>query len=230
MSKGKFYGVGVGPGDAELITVRALRVLSECPVLAVPRSGAGSPALNIVSAAMDISDKQILDISVPMTRDAEKLDAAHDAAAQLIISELSMGRNVAMPNLGDVSVYASCSYLLSRVSAAGYETEMIPGVPSFCAAAAALNMSLTTADKPLVIIPGSAENMGALLSIDGTRVIMKSGKAAAETAERLEKLGLAPSACAVENCGMPGERIIRDISELKSGAGYFTTIIVKEND
>ena len=230
MKKGVFYGVGVGPGDAELMTLKAQRVLRECPVLAVPNSGASAAALNIVRAAVDISDKTILDIPMPMTRDREKLDSAHDEAAEKIIRELEQGRDVAMPNIGDVSVYASCAYLLGRVAAAGFETHMIPGVPSFCAAAARLDMSLTTAKKPLVIIPGDAESMDALLEIDGTKVLMKSGKSIADTVKKLENLNLANGARAVENCGMENERVIRDVRELTSGAGYFTTIIIKGAD
>lgn len=230
MKKGIFYGVGVGPGDAELMTLKAQRVLEECAVLAVPNSGASAAALNIVRAAVDISDKMILNIPMPMTRDEKKLNSAHDEAAERIIRELKEGRNVAMPNIGDVSVYASCSYLLGRISAAGFETHMIPGVPSFCAAAARLDMSLTTAKKPLVIIPGDAENMDALLSLDASKVLMKSGKSIADTVKRLENLGLADDAHAVENCGMENERVIRDVRKLTSGASYFTTIIIKGAD
>ena len=230
MKKGVFYGVGVGPGDAELMTLKAQRVLEACKVLAFPNSGASAAALNIVRAAVDISGKTILDIPMPMTRDETKLKCAHDEAAEKIIRELMEGRDVAMPNIGDVSVYASCSYLLGRISAAGFATHMIPGVPSFCAAAARLDMSLTTAKKPLVIIPGDAESMDALLEIDGTKVLMKSGRSIADTVKRLESLGLANDALAVENCGMENERVIRDVRELTSGAGYFTTIIIKGAD
>lgn len=230
MKKGIFYGVGVGPGDAELMTLKAQRVLEECAVLAFPNSGVSAAALNIVRAAVDISDKTILSLPMPMTRDREKLNSAHDEAAERIIRELMEGRDVAMPNIGDVSVYASCAYLLGRISAAGFETHMIPGVTSFCAAAARLDMSLTTAKKPLVIIPGDAENMDALLSLDASKVLMKSGKSIADTVKRLENLGIADSARAVENCGMENERVIRDVRELTSGAGYFTTIIIKGAD
>ena len=230
MKKGRFYAVGLGPGDSELVTLKAQRVLAACPVLAVPDSGSGRLALGIVRALTDISDKRLIDISVPMTRDAAALRAAHSLAARRIISVLESGLDAAMPNLGDVSVYASASYLVEEISAAGYETLMIPGVPSFCAAAARLNMSLTTADKPLCIIPGSAENLEELLKIDGTRVLMKSGKQLAGTVERLSALGLADSAAAVENCTLENERVFRDIRALSSGAGYFTTVIIKEAD
>lgn len=230
MRKGKFYAVGVGPGDAELMTLKALRVLKSCPVLAVPQSGATTPALNIVKANLDISGKKILDISVPMTRDKEMLDAAHKAAAERVTAELEAGLDVAMPNLGDVSVYASAAYLLERVRAAGYETVMIPGVPSFCDAAAHLNMSLTDMEKPLVIIPGGHEDLKSLLNIEGTKVLMKSGRRLDAALETIDALKLTDSACAVENCGMENERIIHDLRELESGAGYFTTIIVKEAD
>ena len=113
---------------------------------------------------------------------------------------------------------------------AGFETHMIPGVPSFCAAAARLDISLTTAKKPLVIIPGDAESMDALLEIDGTKVLMKSGRSIADTVKKLENLNLANGARAVENCGMENERVIRDVRKLTSGAGYFTTIIIKGAD
>ena len=109
MKKGRFYAVGLGPGDSELVTLKAQRVLAACPVLAVPDSGSGRLALGIVRALTDISDKRLIDISVPMTRDAAALRAAHSLAARRIISVLESGLDAAMPNLGDVSVYASAS-------------------------------------------------------------------------------------------------------------------------
>ena len=230
MKKGIFYAVGVGPGDAELMTLKALRVLRACPVLAAPNSGASTPALNIVKANLDISEKKNLDNSVPMTRDKETLDTAPAAAAARVIEALESGRDVAMPNLGDVSIYGSAAYLTERVKAAGYETVMIPGVPSFCDVAAQLGMSLTSMEKPLIIIPGGHSELDSLLKIRGTKVLMKSGRQLDAALETIDSLGLTGSACAVENCGMENERIIKDLRELKDGAGYFTTIIIKEAD
>ena len=115
---------------------------------------------------------------------------SYRTAAAAIEAELAAGRDVAMVNLGDVSVYATACYILERIRADGFETVMCPGVTSFCAVAARLGRSLTRMDEPLHILPGSAE-LDSALALPGTKVVMKSGKAIHETAEALERRGLA---------------------------------------
>ena len=112
--RGTFYAVGVGPGDPELMTRKAVRVLEDCPVLAVPRTPAGdSLALEIAQAGADLTDKEIHFIDFAMSRDEEKRRQAHRRAAEAVRALLDRGTDVAMPVLGDVSLFASSAYVAS---------------------------------------------------------------------------------------------------------------------
>ena len=108
--KGVLYGVSVGPGDPELLTLKALRTIQACPVVAAPRTkGGGMVALDIARQAADLSGKEILPLDFSMSPDPAVRAAAHAAAVQLVRARLDPGQAVAMPNLGDVSIYATCS-------------------------------------------------------------------------------------------------------------------------
>ena len=111
-----------------------------------------------------------------MIRDGDKLKESHDKAARTVTAALEKGKDIAFLTLGDPSIYSTYIYIHTRVSAQGYETEIVPGIPSFCAAAARLNEGLTEASEALHIIPASYEGTEEALSLKGTRVLMKSGK------------------------------------------------------
>lgn len=220
-----FYGVSAGPGDPELLTLKALRTIEHCPVIAAPRTSKGGMlALEIVLGEAELEGKVILPLEFSMSPDPDVLRESHLRAAELVEAHLKAGRDVAMLNIGDVSIYATFGYIMDILKARGYETVMIPGVPSFCAAAARLGVSLVSGDEPLHILPGGgfAENM------PGTKVLMKSGKQLPKVTKELRRLGLADRASAVQNCGLESERVCRSLDGLSEDAGYFTTIIVKE--
>ena len=147
--QGILYGVGVGPGDPELLTLKAERVLKACPVVAAPRTREGrSLALDIARGAVDLTEKSLLFLDFAMSRSERTLADTHRLAARQVLEQLAAGLDVALLTLGDVSVYSSFCYVMDLVRAAGYETVMIPGVPSFCASAAALGRSLTEGGDP----------------------------------------------------------------------------------
>lgn len=220
-----FYGVSAGPGDPELLTLKALRTIERCPVIAAPRTSKGGMlALDIVRGETELEGKIILPLEFSMSQDPDVLRESHLRAAELVEAHLKAERDVAMLNIGDVSIYATFGYIMDILRARGYETVMIPGVPSFCAAAARLGVSLVSGDESLHILPGGgfAEDM------PGTKVLMKSGKQLPKVAKELRRLGLADRAGAVQNCGLESERVCRGLDGLSEDAGYFTTIIVKE--
>ena len=143
---GTFYGVSVGPGNPELLTLQAVRLLRQCPVLAAPQTASGQMlALDIARRALgsELDGKTILPLQFAMSRDAAVLRASHETAASAVRLFLDAGQDVAMLNLGDVSIYATFGYLQEILQAQGYATAMAAGVPSFCAAAARLNQPLT---------------------------------------------------------------------------------------
>ncbi len=231
--KGKFYGVGVGPGDPELLTVKALKALEHCPVWAVPKTRQGnSLALEIINKALKTEGKEILFLDFLMTRDKEKLEENHEKNAAEIAAFLEQGKDVAMANIGDVSIYSTFSYIHEKVAASGYATEVVPGIPSFCAAAAKLKVSLTEMGKPLHIIPAGEDGLAENLALAGTRVLMKSGKELPRVKKALKEAGLWQKAAMAVNCGLPGEKLYPCLEEEEmdeaGGAGYFSVILVKE--
>lgn len=229
MKRGTFYAVGVGPGDPELITVKAMRIISTSPVLAAPMTKSGQMlALEIAQQAVALGDKSILPLHFTMDRDEELRRSAHQRAAAQIASELDQGRDVAMLNLGDVSIYATASYMVELLRQQGYETVMVPGVPSFCAVAAALGTSLTDMNAPLHIVPAGGGPLEEILDMPGTKVLMKSGKRVAQVVTALRSRDL--PAAMVQDCGLPRQRIYENLEEIPNDVGYFATFVVKETD
>ena len=223
--QGVFYAVSVGPGDPELLTRQACRVLEVCDVIATPRTKAGRMlALDIAAGAVDIKNKTILPLDFTMERSEAVREDSYRTAAGAIKAELSVGRDVAMVNLGDVSVYATAYYILERVRSDGFEVVMCPGVTSFCAVAARLGRSLTRMEEPLHILPGGAE-LDSALALPGTKVIMKSGKAIHKTAAALERRGMAANAGMVADYGLETEQVYTDLRHLPEEISYFATIV-----
>lgn len=223
--QGVFYAVSVGPGDPELLTRQACRVLEVCDVIAAPRTKAGRMlALDIAGGAVDMRGKTILPLDFTMAHDAAVREESYRTAAAAIEAALTAGRDVAMVNLGDVSVYATAYYILERVRSDGFEVVMCPGVTSFCAVAARLGRSLTRMDEPLHILPGSTDLNNAL-ALPGTKVVMKSGKAIHETAEALKRHGLLANAGMVADCGLETEQVYTDLRQLPEEISYFATIM-----
>jgi len=137
--KGTFYGVSVGPGNPELMTLQAVRLIRQCPVLAAPQTASGQMlALDIARSALGeaLDGKTIVPLYFAMSRDPAALAASHEKAAAAVRQYLDAGQDVAMLNIGDVSIYATFGYLQEILQAGGYATAMAAGVPSFCAAAA----------------------------------------------------------------------------------------------
>ena len=212
--QGVFYAVSVGPGDPELLTRQACRVLADCPVVAAPRMKSGRMlALDIAAGAVDTQGKTILPLDFTMERSEAVREDSYRMAAAAIEAELSAGRDVAMVNLGDVSVYATAYYILERIRADGFETVMCPGVTSFCAVAARLGRSLTRMEEPLHILPGSTDLDNAL-PLPGTKVVMA-----------LERHGLLANAGMVADCGLETEQVYTDLRQLPEEISYFATIV-----
>ena len=140
MGKGKLYGVSVGPGDPELMTLKAVRIIREADVIALPhRDKEKCVSYKIaVQSVPEMDEKEFLMIHMPMTKDREQLKKAHEDGVNAVAEMLDRGKNIAFLTLGDVCIYSSCQYIYQPIKEMGYDTELISGVPSFCAAAARL--------------------------------------------------------------------------------------------
>lgn len=222
--KGTFYGVSVGPGNPELMTLQAVRLIRQCPVLAAPQTASGQMlALDIARSALGeaLDGKTIVPLYFAMSRDPAALAASHEKAAAAVRQYLDAGQDVAMLNLGDVSIYATFGYLQEILQAGGYATAMAAGVPSFCAAAARLNV-------PLTIAPGGWTDR--VLEMPGTKVLMKAGRQLPVLLDTLQQADKLKKSALVCNCGLPDERVYPDLSleRPQEQAGYFATVLVKE--
>ena len=224
------YGLGVGPGDPELMTLKTVRLIKESDIIAIPQSGQDvNTAYAIAKKAVpQIEEKEIARIAMPMTRDQQALDASHDAAARRIIDYLDHGQNVAFLTLGDPSIYSTYTYIHKRVLASGRQAQMVPGIPSFCAVSARLNEPLAEAGQALHIIPASYKALDTCMELEGTKVLMKSGKAVGEIKDMICGQPHRWSAKMVERCGMEGERAFHSADEINPQAGYFSIIVVKD--
>lgn len=231
MKTGKLYGVGVGPGDPELITIKAIRVIESVDIIAIPESGGeNNVALDIVKEAVkDIHKKDIIKISMPMTRDSKVSSISHEEGANKVMELLDEGKNVAFLTLGDPSIYSTYLYIHKRILAKDYNVEIIPGIPSFCAVSAKLNIGLVEGGEPLHIIPASYKELEKDIVFRGTKVLMKSGKSVNKVKELLREKSLYKSAQMVEKCGMNGEKIYKDLDDVEDSS-YFSIIVVKEGE
>ena len=225
--RGVAYGVGVGPGDPELMTQKAIRIIRENQVIAVPGKEARESIAYKIAVAMvpELVQKELVPIPMPMVRNRELLHGEHLKGVRLIESYLDQGKNVVYLTLGDPSIYCSFSYLQQILLSDGYAVETVPGVPSFCAAAARLNLPLTEWDEPLHLVPAVHETRGSFQE-PGTYVLMKSSSRMAETKELLRNSK--KEVFAVENCGMETEKLYRSLEEIPDDAGYLSLLIAKD--
>lgn len=229
MARGMLYGVGVGPGDPELLTLKALRILRESDVVAVPDKGDGEgTALGIVRE--HIQDKPLLRCATPMVRDHRLLSEAYDRIADELCAHLEAGRQVAFITLGDPTVYSTYVYVHRRVLRRGFEAALVPGVPSFCAVAARLNMSLCEHSERLLIVPASHRDVEDCLHVDANLVFMKAGREIGALRDKLAEHGLLERASMVSRCGMEGEEVLPRFGDLEGEAGYFSVVVVKRGE
>ena len=224
--RGTAYGVGVGPGDPELMTQKAVRLIRENGVIAVAGKDAKEAAAYRIAASVvpEIADKELVPVYMPMVRDRELIEQEHRKGAALLESYLDQGRNVVYITLGDPSIYCTFSYLQEILLADGYDVEIVPGITSFCAAAAVLKTPLAEWDEPLHIVP-AVHKTNERLDQNGNFVLMKPASHMPEIKQLLRQSGR--KVFAAENCGMENERIYRSAEEIPDDAGYYTLIVAK---
>ena len=227
MKKGTVYGVGVGPGDPEYMTLKAVRLIRENEVIAVPGPVAEETvAYKIaVQAVPELADKELVPILMPMTHDRAVMEQNHDEAADTVEGYLKAGKNVVFLTLGDPTVYSTYMYVQKRIEERGYHTELVSGITSFCAAAARANTSLVEWSEQLHVLP-AVHKLDSELDLPGNYVLMKSGKKMGQVKEILRRSGR--DVVMVENCGMDTEKVYHSVDEIPDDAGYYSLIIAKE--
>lgn len=219
--QGNFYAVGVGPGDPELLTIKAINTIEKSNIIVAPKSGAQrNLALEITKDYLE--NKKVIEVEMPMIKNQQVLNDYHDKAAKIISEYLDSGNDVSFLTLGDPSVYSTVMYVHKRLTNKGYKTGVISGITSFCAAAASLNTSLCEKNQPLHIIPATYGNVDDALNLDGCKVLMKSGKSIEEIKNKLKRT----NAKIVECATMESEKIYDCSKNFDDLPGYFSVVVV----
>jgi len=224
--KGKLTGVGLGPGDPELMTMKAHRLISGAQVIAYPALEDGESFARSIAAKSIPAAARELVIHIPMTIERAPAQAAYDQGAADIARHLDAGRDVLVLCEGDPFFYGSFMYLFARL-AADYETEIIPGVTSVTACAAVAKRPLTARNEMLTIIPGPLENaaMQARIEAAGAVAIMKVGRHLGRIRALLTDMGLAASATFVARASLPSQQVL-PLARAPDPAPYFSMILI----
>lgn len=234
--KGRFYGIGVGPGDPELLTLKGHRLLTQAAVLCYPETAAerGSIALSIVSQLVQ-GEKEHLPLAFPMTRNRESLEAAWREAAGRVLTRVHQGQDVAFITLGDPAFYSTYGYLVRRLREMDPEVqvETVPGVTAFSAGAAALNLALGEGKEKVAIVP-SVEDPAALPEILRTFegvILMKVHRNFSRVVDLITEEGRKGDAFFVSRLGHPGGFIEGDLDRLRGQElDYLSMIILRRRE
>ena len=225
---GCVYGVGVGPGAPELMTLKAVRILKAADVIACPgKTPEESTAYKIaVRAVPEIAGKERLSLSVPMTKDQSVLEKEHIETARRIEQLLDAGKDVACLTLGDPTIYSTFYRIAPTMQQKGYPVKTFSGISSFCAVAAAADVPLVTGSEILTVYP---EVPDTLAIGEGTTVFMKPGRKIGQLKEQLLRLEKEQnvSVTGAENCGLENQRVFFRADDISETSGYFTTIIAR---
>lgn len=226
--KGKFYGIGVGSGDPELITIKAVNILKKCDFIFIPKTKEKeSTAFSIIKDYIN-KDCTIEELTFSMNREKEERKQSRLNAAKKVISILEKGIDAAFITLGDATIYSTCMYLHEIIQQNGFETEIVSGIPSFCAVSAKLKISISEENESFGILPVSdnLESISKTADIFDNLILMKANKNINKICELLQKKGFSYIQ-GIEKCGLEGEKVLYHLAELEESS-YFTTLIAKK--
>lgn len=224
---GTLYGIGVGPGDPDLLTLKAHRLLQALPVLAWPAPLAGDGLARSIAAPHIPAGKTEIVIRLAFRPERDDTESAYDAAAATIAGHLDAGRDVGVLCEGDPLFFGSFIYLLARLGGR-FPVTVVPGVSSPMAAAAALVRPLAALDDCVAIVPATRPEaeIERLLAAADAAVVMKLGRHLPKVARVLARLRLDDDARVVEQVGLPGQRLLTLAEAEESGIGYFSLALV----
>ncbi len=229
--KGKLIGISVGPGDPELMTLKAKRMIESSSIIAYPvkEEGEVSLALQIVTSAVDIKGKRILELVFPMNPDHIARKAGRRHAIDTLCSVLAEGQDVCLVTLGDAGVFSTYMRIDLSVSERGYKTCQIPGVTSFCAGAAKARVPLVMGEEGLAIIDSAKNDISLRKAFDDFEniVVMKAFDSISTILDMMKERNI-PSdrGVVVSNIGMEDEYV--GIMDPDREYGYFTTVIINK--
>jgi precorrin-2/cobalt-factor-2 C20-methyltransferase len=226
---GTLYGIGVGPGDPDLLTMKAVLLIRETPVIAVPvtQPDGESYALSIASDLLQ-PDRTVLKLHFPMLRDVQARSKKRREAVAQIAAHLEAGRNVAFLTEGDPMLHSTFGYVLEHIPER-YSVEVVPGVTSITAAAADVMQPLVKAGERLAVLPAIFEDIAALKSILAsfdTVVLMKVHSVLDEVLDLLDELGIIERAVVVERASHPAGHVYRDVGALRDRSVHYLSLMI----
>jgi precorrin-2/cobalt-factor-2 C20-methyltransferase len=230
---GIFYGIGVGPGDPELLTVKAIKAIEKVDVLIAPKTEKkdGSVALTVAKPYLK-KDVEIVYQVFPMVKGfAENSTDAWESNKQEILELLRAGKNVAFLTIGDPMFYSTYIYVFRLLENEGVEIQTIPGIPAFAAIGSQLGYPIVEGDDVLSIIPATAspEKVEKAMQAADNVVLMKVYKNFEEVADMLDKNEMAEQAVLVSRAGLDDEKIIYDVlAHKKDKLNYLSTILTRK--
>ena len=220
--KGKLYGIGVGPGDSELMTVKAARIVGEADIIITPKTEKkdGSVALDIASPYIQ-EHTEIVPVVFPMVLDDSTQEEGWQEAKRVILSYLDEGKSVVFLTLGDPMFYSTYMYVYRLIENTGHEIETIPGVTAFCAIGSHLGYPIAPKEK-----------IDAVLAVADDAVIMKVYKNFDEVQETLIKHNMADDAVMISRVGLPDEQVFVGLDNIPKDTklNYLSTILAKRKD
>lgn len=230
--KGKLYGIGVGPGDSGLMTIKAKEILDKSEVIAYPvkKPGEDGVALEIIKEKVDVSGKEIVELLFSMNPDDEVRKKCRAENIGRLCGMMDEGKNISMITLGDVAVYSTYMYLDREIRSKGYETEIVPGIPSFCHGAALARIPLMIGEESVAVASLAKRNNGKVekvLDAVDNLVIMKAFASVPDIVGMLEARNIPlENATVMSNVGMEDEYI--GPLDPEREYGYFTTVLIKK--
>lgn len=239
--QGRLYLVGIGPGDPELMTFKAVRVLEQTAIWVAPkaRSEGSSSAVQIAEGLVSIEGKTVIELQFPMKKvhlgqdpDCE-VAAGWKKAAEVVLSHLDKGCDVAFPTLGDPALYSTAFYLLATLQEIDscVRVSIIPGITAMAACSARVCSPLGLGDDVVSIVPAAFddERLRAILTSFDAVVLMKVFRKMNTLVPLLDELGLTEHAVLIERCGMDDQRIYTDVREtLGRNLHYFSTVLIRK--
>jgi precorrin-2/cobalt-factor-2 C20-methyltransferase len=224
------YGIGVGPGDPDLLTIKAVKILQQVDVVAVPESSSenGSTALDIALPHLN-KEAVVLNLEFPMVADVNKRELSRQTNARLLADYVRNGKKVAFLTLGDPLLYSTFQYILRYVSQWQIPVKCIPGIYSFAAVANAINLPLVIGNQQLAVLSNLDENKWDAIQLFDKVVCMKVS-AYAPLLHQLLNGNNHWQFAMVTNVGKADQQISFDVADLLCGVHYFTTVILTKKD
>ncbi len=224
---GTLFGLGLGPGDPELITLKAVRLLQAVPVIAYPAPLRGDSMVRAIAAPHLPEGQAEVVLRFSFDPAEGPPEAVYDRGAEEIAAHLAAGRDVALLCEGDPFLFGSFQYVYARL-AERFPVRVVPGISSVMACAARLGHGLAAREDALAVIPAtkSEHEIEALLAAAEGAAIMKVGRHLNKVRAVLGRMGLAHTARYIERAGLPQERILTLDEAQEQGAPYFSMILV----